>query len=212
MPSKSPDAKRLKKTKGDTVHALVKAVVSTVPVAGGPLVEVFAYLVDEPVSKRRDAWIEQIAGSVRALEERLAKPLVEELKNDESFTTVLLSATHIAMRNHEKEKLDALANAVLNTGLGLAPDETERAIMLSLIDRMTPLHVGVLRIYLDRRNSAVVPFLENVYRFFPILRDREELARRIWKDLVDEELMRDGHFVLTGFGHRFLSFIGGPRI
>jgi hypothetical protein len=159
-------SERIKRSKGDTAHALVRAAASAVPVAGGPLAELFAYLIEEPLSKRRDAWIEEIAGRVADLEGRVAKPLADELKDNEAFTTVLLSASQIAVRNHQREKIDALANAVLNTGLGLAPDETERAIMrkhpVSTAGGAPPS--GGLRVLLARRLPAPRQQLLNAAR------------------------------------------------
>lgn len=117
------------------------------------MTELFAYLIQEPVSKRRDAWIVEIAGRLRTLEDRLGKPLAEELKQDEGFTTLLLGATQVAMRNHKAEKIAALANAVMNTAIGIAPEETERSIMLDLVDRMTAQHLAILQLLRSKRIS-----------------------------------------------------------
>lgn len=45
---------QLKKGAGDYAHLVVKSALSAVPVAGGPLAELFAFLIAEPLAKRRD--------------------------------------------------------------------------------------------------------------------------------------------------------------
>lgn len=173
------------------------------------MTELFAYLIQEPVSKRRDAWIVEIAGRLRTLEDRLGKPLAEELKQDEGFTTLLLGATQVAMRNHKAEKIAALANAVMNTAIGIAPEETERSIMLDLVDRMTAQHLAILQLL---RSKRINDFVATMYEAFPALQGREDLVRIIWRDLGDKSLMNDGAFTLTDFGKRFLAFIGEPKM
>jgi hypothetical protein len=224
--------KRPKKSAGDTAHVIVKAALSAVPVAGGPLAELFAYLIDEPVKKRRDDWIEEIASRLEDLRARLGDHFVEQLKDNVSFTTVLLNASQIAVRNHQREKIEALANAVLNTALGMTPDETERAIMLDLVDRLTPTHVALIGLFQDpRRNRAVAERMRSnvlgggltqvIVTAYPELRGRNELVNLIWRDLESAHLIGQGGAIntmmtgsgmlekrTTAFGDRFLAFIG----
>lgn len=220
------------KTPGDVAHAVVKAALSTVPVAGGPLGELFAYLITEPVTKRRDAWILEIAGALRELENQIAAPLIERLRNDDSFTTILLNATQSVIRNHQEQKITALRNAVLNAALGKVPDDLERAIMLGLIDRLTPTHMGILWLMQDpTANAAVARLLEHrsmgglsevIFTAYPDLTDRKDIIDLIWRDLEDAGLIGRGgmNVTMTGyglatkrttaFGDKFLDFIGDP--
>lgn len=45
------------RSNGDAAHAIVKASLSAVPMVGGPAVELFQYLVQPPLDKRREAWM-----------------------------------------------------------------------------------------------------------------------------------------------------------
>ena len=229
-----PAKRRPRKTAGDTAHALVKAALSAVPVAGGPLAELFAYLIDEPVKKRRDDWIEEVAGSLEDLRARIGDDFIEGLRHNESFTTILLNASQIAVRSHQREKIEALANAVLNSALGMTPDETERAIMLDLIDRLTPTHVSLLRLFQAPQNNPAVAqrmssmfsggLTQIVWAAFPELQSRSELVNLIWRDLSNAGLMTEGglNVMMTGggliqkrtttFGDRFLEFISKPAL
>ena len=45
-----------RKSAGDVAHALVKAGISAVPIAGAPAAEIFALIVTPPYERRRDEW------------------------------------------------------------------------------------------------------------------------------------------------------------
>lgn len=221
-----------KKTAGDLAHVMVKATLSAVPVVGGPAAELFAFLIGEPVSKRRDQWMTEIAERLRDLEERSSEPLIERLRDDAGFTTVLLNASNIAQRNHQEEKITALRNAVLNAALGKLPDDTERAIALGFVDRLTPTHIAILSVMRSPlTNPRVAARLENVmtdgltlvvFTALPELGGREELVQLMWRDLIDAGLLASvklngsmsksglGEKRTTSFGDRFLDFVSDP--
>jgi len=221
-----------KKTGGDLAYSVVKAALSAIPVAGGPVAELFAYLVAEPIAKRRDAWIGEIAGKLQELEQRAEQPLIEKLRDDPSFTTVLLGASQIAMRNHQTEKITALRNAVLNAALGELPDDVERGIVLALVDRLTPAHMAVLSLMQEpTKHEAVVAYTAHlmmgglaqvVTAGVPSLAGRNELVEIIWRDLNEAGLLNSSGLNATmsgrgltekrttAFGDRFLKFVSDP--
>ena len=51
MPKKKRSTTAPSQSEKDTAYLVVKAALSAVPVLGGPAVEVFSYLINEPVSK-----------------------------------------------------------------------------------------------------------------------------------------------------------------
>jgi hypothetical protein len=55
-----------------------------------------------------------------------------------------MHATQAAIRNHQKEKLEALRNAVLNSAEKNALDEDIKLMFVSLIDTFTPWHLRIL--------------------------------------------------------------------
>jgi hypothetical protein len=224
--------KTTKKSAKEIGYVATKAALAAVPVVGGSLAEIFAYLITEPVAARRDAWVNEIAERLQELEKRLNEPLIERLKNDEGFTTVLLNATQIAIRNHQQEKLQALRNAVLNAGLGQLPDDIERAIMLSLIDQLTPAHLAVLALMrAPGKNDQVAKRFASVslggltrviQTGVPVLAGRDQLVAVIWRNLFDAGLMEAVNLNVTmsgsglmekrtsQLGDRFLDFISDP--
>lgn len=48
-----------RKNLGDTGHVVAKAVISAIPVLGGPASELFQALAVPPLEKRRQAWMEE---------------------------------------------------------------------------------------------------------------------------------------------------------
>jgi hypothetical protein len=90
---------------------------------------------------------------------------VESLKDNEAFISTVVTACQAAIRTHEQEKLEALRNAVLNVaqGSGLTADQV--AIFLGLIERYTPWHLRILRLFQSPLSLAAAKGIrpENFY-------------------------------------------------
>ena len=136
----------LKPSEGDYAHAGVRAGLSIAPYLGGPLTEFFSMVITPPLEKRRDAWIIEIFTRLKKLEEKVEGFKIENLAQNEIFISTLLYATPVAMRTHQKEKLEALRNAVINSALSPSIDENLQWMFLNLIDRYTPLHLHILEL------------------------------------------------------------------
>ncbi len=133
-------------TPGDDAHAIARSALGVVPFAGTGAVELFNRIITPPIERRRDEW--RIAVG-QALDELLNREqlTVSALIADESFTTVLLQASAIAVRNHEREKLEALRNAVLNSAQPLPIDISKREMFLQLVDQFTVWHLRILQLF-----------------------------------------------------------------
>lgn len=127
--------KKPKATRADVLYHMVKialgvagqmvglAIPSPVPMSL-PFSDFFAAFLDPPVSKRKDEWVRLVAERLVALEEKVGELNLEDLQANERFVSAILQATNIAMRTHHREKLEALANAVMRTATP-APAEGE---------------------------------------------------------------------------------------
>src|SRR5689334_17216098 len=104
-------------SKGDVAREVGRAIVSAVPVAGGPLQVLFENIFGSPIEKRKYAWQTKLAEAIAEVQERVKELTPEKLSANEAFVTLAIQATQIAIRNHHKTKLDALRNAVLNSAL-----------------------------------------------------------------------------------------------
>ena len=62
-----------------------------------------------------------------------------------------MHATTAALRNHQKEKLDAFQNVVVNSARGVDIEENLQLLFLNMVDELTPLHLRVLKYFDDPR-------------------------------------------------------------
>lgn len=145
MTSKLPDPTQ--ESPGDIAHALIRSALGAIPVGGNAAVELFNAVIMPPLEKRRRAWMADIGNSLAELQAKIGSVDVKQLGEDEEFISLLASATQLAIKTHRTEKLDSLRNAVLNSACGRRPSEDLQATILALIDRFTPLHLRLLRMF-----------------------------------------------------------------
>ena len=217
--------------KGDVVHGLAKAVLSAIPVVGGPAAELFAMVVTPPLEKRRTKWMHNVGETLNTLKEKGID--VGELSENEAFISTVLHASQAALRTHHQEKLEALQNAVVNVAVGNAPNEDIQMMFINLVDSLTPWHIKILRFFQNPielgRTKGIRP--EGMYmgspsqileQYYPELRGQREFY-----DLVVRDLHARGLFTLdslhtmmtangtftsrtTKLGDEFLNFISSP--
>lgn len=220
-----------KKTKGDAAHAVVKAIASAVPTAGGPASILMETVFAPPLERRRQKWFEEVADAISVLQRKVSYLTPENLSKNEMFVTVALEATQVALRNHHEEKLRALKNAVSHSVLPGAPEDQIQLMYIRFIDELTPTHLVVLAVLNDpvrwmEKNHVQYPgwgmggpsaVLEHCV---PILRGRRELYEQVVRDLQGRGLVLQGQFLnvtmtghgmvqrrTTDLGRAFLTFI-----
>lgn len=222
------------KSVGDVAHEVGRAIVSAVPGAGGPLQVAFENIFSSPIEKRKQAWLEQLAEVVTEIQKRVKEITPEKLARNETFVTVAMQASQVAVRNHQQAKLEALRNAVLNSALPNPPQEDEQMIFLRLIDQLTPWHLRVLSLLNNpvewmERNKVAYPgwgmggVSTVIEHCLPDLRGQRDTYDQIVRDLQGEGLVGQGqftHLTMTGSGmvesrttdrgKRFIKFITAP--
>lgn len=219
-----------KKSAGDVAYTVVKAAVSAAPVVGGPAAELLGLIFGPPLEKRRERWLEQLADAVKEVQAKASELTPDKLSQDEAFVTTALRATEIAVRTHQKEKLDALRCPVVSAALPNAPDETIQQIFLNHVDTLTAWHLRMLAFFRDpqgwgQQHQITYPtwtagspatVLEHSV---PELAGRRGFYDQIVSDLEQRGLMRSAalHTTVTGpamfssrttsLGNQFLDFI-----
>src|SRR5688572_6119346 len=128
------------RSRGDATHAGIKAALSMIPVAG----ELFEAIISPPLSRRQDAWMKVVAEGLLLLQEKVESFDPANLKNNEPFVTTVLEATAAAMRTHQKEKLEALRNVVLNAAMLNPAEEDLQLLFVHWISRLTTWHLHIL--------------------------------------------------------------------
>ena len=124
--------------------AVAKGTVSAIPIAGGAISEFIATAVSLPLSKRRDAWLQDLEARLKELEHQIGDFTLDTLASNEQFVSATVQATQAAIRTHQTEKIEALRNAVLDAAVGKTVDSDYQTIFISLVDRLTPAHLRLL--------------------------------------------------------------------
>ena len=127
------------------VKGIVKGAVSLVPVAGPIMTAVYDEVVSTSLQKRRAEWEKTIEQRLENLED---DRIVDKLVGNESFVSCLVQATREALSTHQKEKIETLANAVVNS-IDSSLEDDKKQIFLRWIERYSELHILVLAFFND---------------------------------------------------------------
>lgn len=137
------------KSLGDLGHTASKALISSIPVLGGSLAELFDALIAPPFEKRRNEWLEDLFDRLKRLEQKLEQFEYRTAFENADFFSTFLQATRHAMVNHNEENLRALRNAVLNSALPQAPEDVRQKIFVEWAGEFTAWHIRILRLFAD---------------------------------------------------------------
>jgi hypothetical protein len=176
--------------------------------------------------------MDDIAERIKKLEE-CGKVSLDDLRDDEGFTSTFAQATQAALRTHDEEKLAAFRNAVLNSALPQRPDELRREMFVRLIDSLTVIHFRLLSLMTEPRKwfsdqgrpapegQSNGEIIHMVFGAFPDLE-----SERIFVEIALDDLQRTGLWknfnagpVRLGtnleprgseYGKEFLKFISAP--
>ena len=184
----------------DTLEIVGKTALSAMPVGGALITSVYDTVKGNCLSKRQEKWR-------TALEERLVKleNTLEEIGNDEFFTTALVKATELAMRTAKEEKMAYLANSVINS---LNPDlnEEKLIVFLDLLDRYTASHIKILYFFFEpKRFDGIDPksYMMGspstpLFHVYPELNN--ELFKKIYGDLYNDGMVSLDNLNITMSG------------
>lgn len=195
-----------RESSGDFAHAVARSALNAIPVAGGAAVEIFNAIITPPIERRRREWMASVGQAIDELSQKAGTIDVKRLSEDDEFVTLLASATQLAIRTHRQEKLDALRNAVLNFASGNRPGEDLQATFLALVERFTPLHLRLLRIFSEgfvwSNDGYPVPddldlppmLLPSIGSYREFLDIDRTLLSIILRDLISSELIH--HWII----------------
>jgi hypothetical protein len=143
-----------KREKADTIDSVIETAISAIPYLGGPATRLFNLVITPPLERRLNEWRNTVAERILQLKEKVEGFKVEDLGKNPMFITTVMQATQIALRTHQKKKLEALQNAVVNTARGIALQEDLQLLFLNLVDSFTTLHLRILKFLDDPRLPA----------------------------------------------------------
>ena len=192
------------KSSGDHIQAIVRAGLGAIPVAGQASIEIFSSIVTPPLEKRRLEWMKNIGERLQQLEKE-RKLDISALSTNDEFITTMMHASQIAMRNHAKEKLEALKNAVINSALPNPPDESRQLLFLHYVDTFTIWHIRIFHLFHDsngwfQKNGRKAPefSISSSYSDVLLAAYPELSAHRDLYDIIDSDLNDKGLFSSRG--------------
>ena len=97
-----------------------------------------------PFERRSRAWLSRIEERLRAIESREPERF-KLLSQDDTFASVLISATQAAFRARHEEKLQLLGAAVEQSASGTQISADLQVLFVRFIDELTVSHVRLLR-------------------------------------------------------------------
>lgn len=192
-----------RKSKGDIAHVVAKAGISAIPFVGGPAAELFQYVIQPLLEKRREEWMTEVGDKLKSLESDGVK--LEDLQNDPQFITAVMHASQIALRSHQTAKLVALRNAVANVARREAPEETMQHLFLDFIDSLTESHLRILKVFdgpSPPPGTSMGGLSYVLEHNIPELRGRRELYDQLWRGLYSMGLVNTEslHGTMSGSG------------
>lgn len=131
-----------KDSKAEATAALLKGALGAVPFAGGLMAEL-ANLYLNPLEKRKQYWMQEVGEAIIDLQNRLGL-LPESLQDNESFISFLYQATHIAIRNHQEDKIKALKKSIISAAEFPAVEDDLKFQFLRYVDELGVLHLRLL--------------------------------------------------------------------
>lgn len=138
------------KTKTDHTLSALKAVANTIPYIGGPLGSLLSDYLPDSVEKRKTEFLTKLAQELDAVRDRLQSDFVSK----EYFISTFMQSFRRALENHQKEKVEAFRAIIINTALDQNPKEDEIAIFISITDRLTSLHLKLLKILFNPQRAV----------------------------------------------------------
>lgn len=204
MPDKDP-LEPPKKDARDINYQLKAATLSVFPL----LKEFYELVIEPPFQQRSIAWMNTIAEKCMEYEKKFVEFKPENLVINETFQSAFAASARIAVQSHQKEKLEALYNALLNTIVMKDLEENFKLLFFSYIESMTILHMDIIKFFRQLRegegalDKMYVPYFElyKKERALDINLD-EILFTSICKDLENKGLLLRGKKIDAGGGLR----------
>lgn len=205
----------------DIAEIAAKSTLSIIPVGGTLISCVWDSIKANCAQKRLDDW-------KQLLEERLTlvEKTLEQVGENECFTTAMMKATDSAIKTMENEKRRYLADAVLNS---LTCEIGESIIMMyfDMIDKYTVWHMKILDFFnapkkfegISENNYFMGSPMEPLISVYPELNNNRDMVDKIIKELYLDGMMNTEsiHCTMTAsgmvasrttkLGDSFISFI-----
>ena len=210
---------KLQLTSNDIVEISAKTLLSAIPIGGELITNVWDSIKSNCAQKRLEDWQKNI-------EERLSHidKTLEEIGNNENFTTAIFHATEMAIKTAENEKRAYLANAVVNS-ISCDLEESIMMMFFDMIGKYTIMHINILiyfrnpKKFISNSNVMMGSPKNFLYQVYPTFRENDKLVDKIIRELYADGLMNTEDLNstmsvngmlssrITELGNNFIAFI-----
>jgi hypothetical protein len=118
---------------------------AALPIVGGPLQLLGQVVLAPSLTRRREAWLRQLAELLNELSNKVEGWNPAHLAGDEVFVTALADASRIAMGTHLEEKLTVLKNCLAHMALPDRRNDFLDLQLFGLVEALAPEHLLVLQ-------------------------------------------------------------------
>lgn len=153
------------KTNVDHALSVLKAAVNVVPVFGGAVGSLLSDYLPNSVEKRKTEFLTKLVQELEAVQEKLQSDFVSK----EYFISTFMQAFRRAIENHQDEKVQAFRAIIVNAAIDPNPKEDEIAAFVNITDRLTPIHLKLLKILanpqvaVDGSSESIKARFESIY-------------------------------------------------
>lgn len=214
----------------DYLYSANKAALSIAP----PLAAFYEMVIAPPFQKRTIEFMQSVVEKCKKFEEKFDEFKPANLVDNDLFQSAFNYSARIAAQTHQKEKLEALRNALLNTVIMKDLDENYKLLYFSYLEIVTPLHIAILNFYKKIRHAEILPntiYNKQFEKFHTEMSSAgillsPNLFTQVCKDLELKNLIHKGSnkrlmqivrandpwdwIYITDDGKKFLQFINDP--
>lgn len=184
----------------DAIEIISKTALSAIPVGGALITSVYDTVKGNCLKRRQEVW-------KNTLEERMSsiETTLEEIGDNESFATALIKSTELAMRTAKQEKMNYLANAVVNS-FELDIEEEKLIIFMDLLDKYTISHIKILQFFYNPKQfieSSGSSYMMGspttlLFQTYPELEN--QMFKKIYNDLYVDGMVNTENLNITMTG------------
>lgn len=155
----------IKENKSDYAHRFVKSALGVVPFAGTALGELFSVVLPPSIESRRDKWMNEVSLVLNDLLKK-NKDLINELKINEDFISLLLETSQLALKTHREEKLQLYKRALKNS-ISIDFDYFIQETYVRYIEELNPNQILVLNFI--NTNQEKLNYVNSYQKYYNLL-------------------------------------------
>lgn len=176
---------------GDQLLNIAAAGVQLIPCIGSFAADAIKDHVHKEQIKRLINWLKSITEKTNEI--------IEEINSNPLSYDCFIALTEIAIKNHEKERIEHLKNALFNLLSVDRPEDLSIKIIINDLQNLTLCHLKLLILFDDpskwfedhniKRPDVITSSPKLILDIaYPEIKDFN-ICKRIWKDLYDKDLV-----------------------